>query len=117
VTHQILQSVLTPVVKLWLRRKNPQALIKASLGEDPASQRILVPGFRVWPSDVDYNLHKSNSTYAADMDVARSSVSSRLTLRGSLSDYQLINGVFLPAGGHRSFRTVLSLRWNLARSR
>ncbi|KAH8078028.1 hypothetical protein HD553DRAFT_346409 [Filobasidium floriforme] len=64
--------ILTPVVKLWLRRKNPRALIKASLGEDPANQRILVPGFRVWPSDVDYNLHKSNSTYAADMDVARS---------------------------------------------
>lgn len=36
---------------------------------------MIVRGFRVWPSDVDYNLHKSNSTYASDMDIARSNVS------------------------------------------
>ena len=68
-------TVLTPVVKLWLRRKDPKALVKASLGQDPAKQRWVIPGFRVWPSDVDFNLHKSNSTYAADMDIARSNVS------------------------------------------
>lgn len=68
---------MTPVFRLWRRRNNSHALIRSTLSQDPSKLKIVVPGFRVWPSDVDYNMHKSNSTYASDMDVARSNVSNK----------------------------------------
>jgi hypothetical protein len=68
-------TVLLPVVRLFRRKKDAAALIRTVRGQDPSKIKILVPGYRVWPSDVDYNMHKSNSTYASDMDVARSTVS------------------------------------------
>jgi len=86
---------MTPVFRLWRRRNNSQALIRSTLSQDPSKLKIVVPGFRVWPSDVDYNMHKSNSTYASDMDVARSNVSNELrfrhiTFKGGFTDRYLI---------------------------
>jgi len=86
---------MTPVFRLWRRRNNSHALIRSTLSQDPSKLKIVVPGFRVWPSDVDYNMHKSNSTYASDMDVARSNVSNELrfrhiTFKGGFTDRYLI---------------------------
>lgn len=83
--HAALAPVLLPILKLQFQKKNAEALVRRVKGQDPMKLKRVVPGYRTWPSDVDYNLHKSNATYAADMDIARSNVRPLRALKPSES--------------------------------
>ena len=67
--------VLEPVVRLQLRKKDPEALIRNTKGRDPMTIREVIKGFRAFPSECDYNMHKSS----ACLDVLRCPAGAELT--------------------------------------